>query len=71
MDSGNKIRLGQGQQIIIAFDVAGMIGKSRSAKVGLIQGVPLNHRAHGPVQHGNAPTQNLPQLINRIRRISH
>ena len=54
MDVADDLRPGEGEQVVVAGELAVVIGIWRAAKVGLAQLVPLDHGAHGPVQHQHA-----------------
>ena len=51
MDVADDLRPGDGEEVVVAGELAVVIGKESAAKVGLAQRVALDHRAHRPVQH--------------------
>ncbi|BFO12333.1 hypothetical protein GGER_48430 [Serratia rubidaea] len=53
VDRADDVRLGQHQQIVIAFQVALPIGKTRAAVILFFQLITLDHGAHAAVQHQN------------------
>ena len=54
MNGGDHFRLGQHQQIVIAFQIAAPVGETLTAEIALIQTIALDHGAHAAVQHQNA-----------------
>ncbi len=59
MDAADDLRLGQRQQVIIALEVAGPVGKALAAIAGLVQLVLLDHGAHGTVEDDDALGEKL------------
>ena len=55
VDVADDLRPGDGEEVVVAGELAVVIGKESAAKVGLAQRVALDHRAHRPVQHQHAP----------------
>ena len=51
MDRGDDVRLGQGEQIVVADQVAGPVGEPLAAVAGLVRAVALDRRAHRAVDH--------------------
>ncbi len=51
MNGGDHFRLGQHQQIVIAFQIAAPVGETLTAKIALVQAIALDHGAHAAVQH--------------------
>ena len=50
MNAGDDVRLGDGQQIVVALKIAVPVREPRTAKIGFAQMMPLNHGAHGAVE---------------------
>ena len=61
VDAGDDLGLGQHQEVVLATQVAGMVGEALAAEVGLGQLVTLDERAHRAVEHQNSRTQKLGQ----------
>ena len=55
MDVADNLRPGEGEQVVVAGELAVVIGIERAAEVGLAQPVALDHGAHGAVQQQDAP----------------
>ena len=53
----DDLRLGDRQQVVVALLVVGVVGEPLPAVVGLGQAVPLDHRAHRPVEDEDALAQ--------------
>ena len=51
MDLADRVGLGEAQEVVVAADVAVVIGEADAAEVLLREGVALEQRAHRPVQH--------------------
>ena len=51
MNRGDDLRLCEGQQIVVAAQVAGPIRELTAAKVRLAQMMLLNHGAHGAIEN--------------------
>ena len=45
------VGLGQGEQVVVALEVAGPVGEPLAAVARLVGPVPLDQRAHGAVDH--------------------
>ena len=54
-------RLGEAEEVVVALQIVGKVLETLAAEVGLGQAVGLHHRAHGPVEHGDAPREELAQ----------
>ena len=54
MDVADDLRQREGEQVVVAGELAVVIGIERAAKIGLTQLVALDHGAHGPVQQQDA-----------------
>ena len=54
VDAADDLRLGQHQQVVVALQVAGPVGKALAPVIRLLQPVPLDHGAHGTVQDQDA-----------------
>ena len=54
MDIADDLRPGQREQVVVAGELAVVVGIERAAKVGLAQLVALDHGAHGAVQQQDA-----------------
>ena len=54
MDVVNDIWLSNGQQIVIALDIAMPVGEFLAPVIFLFQFVPLDHGAHCAIQNENA-----------------
>ena len=50
VDFFNDLRLGQGEEIIIAFNITGPIFKAFAAVLAFGQLMLLDHRSHGPIE---------------------
>ena len=61
MNVFDDLRLRQHQQIIAAFERLGMGGKAGTAKIFLVESIPLDGRAHGAVEDQNSLGQQLCQ----------
>ncbi len=61
VDAGDDLGLGQRQQVVLAAQVARMVGEALAAEVGLGQLVTLDERAHRAVEHEDALAQKLGQ----------
>ncbi len=59
MDLPDHIRPGDGKQVIVSLQIAGVIFKSFSPVVFLLQLVALNHGPHGSIKHKHAFLQDL------------
>ena len=57
MDTVDDFRAGERQQIIVALEIARMIGKTLAAIIGLLQFALLDHRSHRTVKHEQALLQ--------------
>ena len=57
MDTVDDFRAGERQQIIVALEIARMIGKTLAAIISLLQVAPLDHRPHRTVKHEQALLQ--------------
>ncbi len=72
MDLAHDVRPGEGQEIAVAADVARMVGEAGPAEVLLAQPVPLEHGAHGAVEHedpiAEQPGQERQAALARERR---
>ena len=55
VDVADNLRPGEGEQVVVAGELAVVIGIERAAEVGLAQPVALDHGAHGAVQQQDAP----------------
>ena len=55
MDVADDLRSGDGEEVVVAGELAVVIGIERAAEVGLAQRVTLDHGAHRAVQHQHAP----------------
>ena len=62
MDIADDLRLGERQQIIVALEIGGVIGKALTTIVCLREPVSLNHRTHGAVEHENPCREQLIEL---------
>ena len=54
MDGANDVGPGQHQQIVVALELARMVGEALAAEVGLAELVRLDLRAHRAVEHEDA-----------------
>ena len=54
MNGGDHLRLAQHQQVVVTFEVARPVGKTRAAKIRFAQAIALDHGAHAPVQNQNS-----------------
>ena len=54
MDFNQNLRLGDGQQIMIAFEIAAKVDEARAAIILFGQSEILNHRALGTVKQQDA-----------------
>ena len=69
MDRGDDLRLRQVEQVGIAAEVPRVIGEALAAELLLGEAAPLQQNAPGPVEHGNALSEDLLQPVARIRHI--
>ena len=67
VDAADDVRLGQDEQVVVAFDVARPIFATLPTVSRLVQLVPLDHRAHRPVEINDALGQQSLQRLSRIR----
>lgn len=67
MDVVDDVRLGDGQQVVVAFEILGVAGELGAAEVVLLEPVALDHGAHGAVDHQNPPAQLLLQPVALVR----
>ena len=51
MDALNHVRAGEDEQVVVALQVARVVGEARAAIVVLGEAVLLDHRAHRTVEH--------------------
>ena len=51
------------QQVVAALQIAGMAGELRAAIFGLAEAQLLDHRAHRPVENGDALGEKFAQLL--------
>ena len=65
MDLLDDVRLGQGKQIIRAFQIARMGGELRAAVSGLIQLVALDHRPHRAVDDEDPLLQRFEKFVHK------
>ena len=54
------------EQVVVALEVAVPVGEPLAAVLGLAEGVPLDHRAHGAVEHEDARLQQRGQGFRRV-----
>ncbi len=54
MDAADDVRPGQDEQVVVALQVAGLVGEALAAEVRLVQLVALDHGAHGAVEDQDA-----------------
>ncbi len=59
MDVADDLRLGDGQQIIVALEVARVVSKALAAIIRLLERIALDHGAHGAVEDQDALFQGL------------
>ena len=50
VDALDQVRLGQVEQIEIAFEIPAVPGEARAAVIGFVEAALLDHGPHGPVQ---------------------
>ena len=67
VDVVDDVRLGDGQQVVVAFEILGVAGELGAAEVVLLEPVALDHGAHGAVDHQNPPAQLLLQPVALVR----
>src|SRR6185436_1736046 len=54
MDFGDRLRLGQHEQVVVALHGLWMVGEALAAEGRLVELVALDHRAHGAVDDQDA-----------------
>ena len=54
VDLAENIRPGQGQQVVVALEGGGVVGKPVAPEIGLFKPVALDETAHGPVEDEDA-----------------
>ena len=54
MNVADDLRLREGEQVVVAAQIAAPVGESLAAKLCLAQGMTLNHGAHGAVEDHQA-----------------
>ena len=57
MDALDHVRAREHEQVVVALQVARVVGEALAAEVGLGEPVPLDHRAHRAVEHEDALAQ--------------
>ena len=62
VDLFDDLRPGDDQQVIVALEVGRMVSKPRSAEIGFLQLVFLDHRPHGAVDHQHLLVEQWGQL---------
>ena len=67
VDVADDIGPAEGEQIVVALQVRGVIGEAFAPVPRLVQGMGLDHRSHGAVEHENAPGQ---QFLEHGRRFA-
>ena len=67
VDAADDVRLGQDEQVVVAFDIARPILETLPAVGRFIQLVPLDHRAHRAVQIDNALGEESLQRLHGVR----
>ena len=63
MDLTDDLRLGQRQQVVVAFDIVGKVLESLAAIGRLVQFVVLDHRTHRAVENQDAAFEQFRQLL--------
>ena len=61
VDRPDDVGLGEAEQVAVAAHVAVPVGEALAAVAALVEPVPLDHRAHGPVDDEDALCQQLGQ----------
>ncbi len=59
MNIADNPRLGEREQIVVAFEVVRKIGKAAPPIIAFSELVALDHRAHGAIQNQDAPLEQL------------
>ena len=67
VDSLDDVWLGQGEQVVVADQIAGPVFEPLTAVPGLVGPVPLDRRAHRAVDHHDPPTQRGRQIVGAVR----
>ena len=67
MDAGDRLGLGEREQVVVAAQVARPVGEPAAAEVGLAEPVLLDHRAHRAVEHEDARLQEGGQRLRAVR----
>jgi hypothetical protein len=63
VDLQDHLRPGQHQQVVVALQILVPAGEARTAVIGLLQLVALDHRAHGPVDDEDAFAQQRVEAV--------
>jgi hypothetical protein len=66
VDLADNIRAGQHQQVIVSFKIALPVGKTLTAKIGLVQLITLDHGAHAAIKQHDTFRQLLLQCFNSV-----
>ena len=67
VDGRDDLRLGQGQQVVVALEVGRPLGEALAAVARLGGPVPLDGRAHGPVEDHDPVPQQRGELVGGVR----
>ena len=67
MDTPDDFGLGEREQIIVPLKIALVIREPFTAKIRLLQLVPLHHGSHCPIQKKDALSQLLAQFVHENR----
>ena len=59
MDAENDLRLGQAENVVVAFEGGRVIREQTAAKIRFCQALFLDHRAHGAIENQNPALGNL------------
>ena len=62
VDFAHHIRPRQLQQVVVAFEISGVVGEALATKIGFAELVALDHRAHRAVDDHDALLQQRGQL---------
>jgi len=62
MDLEDQLRLGQRQQVVVAFEIELPVGEALATIICLGQLARLNHGAHAAIEHQDTLVQQLAEL---------
>ena len=69
MDAADEIGAREGQQVVGAVEVAGVVAEALAPERALVEPLALDHRPHGAVEHEDAAVQVGEDRVLHGRRV--